>query len=58
MSTVSRNPHAVLDHHDRRRRNRGAAQWRVVADRLVVVYDHPDHGDATVARVVTLWRRR
>lgn len=48
----------VLEHHEQRRRNRGAAQWRVEVDRLVVVYDHPDDADPGCARVVTLWRRR
>ena len=49
---------ALLEHHDRRQRNVGAAQWRVVVERFVVLYDHPDYDDALTARVVTLWRRR
>ena len=45
----------VLRHHDRRRRNSGAAQWRIVVGSLTVLYDWPDGDDAAAARVVTLW---
>lgn len=48
----------VLDEHRRRRRNPGEAGWRVVAGRIVVVYEYPDGDDLLVARVVTVWRRR
>lgn len=47
---------AVVHGHGERTRNPGAAQWRVRAGRLVIAYDHPDAGDETTARVVTLWR--
>lgn len=50
--------HVVIEHHQRRRRNARSADWLLVASRLVIAYDHPDHGDATTARVITLWRRR
>lgn len=36
---------AVLAGHAQRRRNAGAADWRVDADRLAVIYNHPDAGD-------------
>jgi hypothetical protein len=49
---------AVLDLHHARRRNERAADWRVASGQLVVAYDHPDHDDASTARIVTLWRRR
>ena len=49
---------AVLEGHPARRRNAGAARWRVSSGRLVVLYDHPDRDDESTARVVTLWRRR
>jgi len=45
----------VLRHHDQRRRNSGAAQWRIVAGAVTVLYDWPDGVDATTARVVTMW---
>lgn len=48
----------VLEEHPARRRNAGAARWRVSSGRLVVLYDHPDGDDETTARVVTVWRRR
>jgi hypothetical protein len=48
---------AVLDGHRSRRRNAGDAEWRVTSGRLVVLYDHPDGDDRSVARIVTLWRR-
>jgi hypothetical protein len=49
---------AVVEQHRARRRNPRSADWRVVRGRLVIVYAHPDHGDLTTARVVTLWRQR
>jgi len=49
---------ALLDRHRERRRNTGKAGWRVVADRLVIVYEHPDGEDPLVARIVTIWRQR
>lgn len=48
---------AVLHHHGERSRNTGAAEWLVVVGRLAIAYNHPDAGDSTTARVVTLWRR-
>ncbi len=48
----------VIDHHDVRRTNTGAAQWRLSTGPWVVLYDHPDGDDRTTARIVTLWRRR
>jgi len=50
--------HAVIEQHHRRRRNARSADWLLTAGRLVIAYDHPDHADATRARVITLWRRR
>jgi len=47
---------AVIRNHDARRRNRGTAVWRVTVGRLVVLYDHPDRGDSSTARIITLWR--
>lgn len=48
----------VLEHDEDRRRNPGSAAWRVTSGLLVIVYSHPDHGDRSLARIVTLWRRR
>lgn len=48
----------VLGGRRKRRRNAGEAGWKVVAGRIVVVYEHPDGDDPLVARVVTVWRRR
>lgn len=48
----------LIQRHHTRRRNPGSAEGRVTSGRLVIAYDHPDHdGDATTARIVTLWRR-
>ena len=46
----------VLEEHSRRRSNPGAADWQVRGRGLVVVYDWPDAGDETTARVVSMWR--
>jgi len=48
----------ALERHATRERNAGAARWRLVVDRMVIVYEYPDGDDALTARVVTLWRRR
>jgi hypothetical protein len=50
--------HAVIERHHSRRRNARPANWRVTVGRLVIVYAHPDHGDVSTARIVTLWHRR
>lgn len=47
----------VLTEHSSRARNTGAADWLIVSGRLSVAYNHPDGGDETMARIVTLWRR-
>jgi hypothetical protein len=49
---------AVVEHHRDRRRNPGAAQWRLSVGPWVILYDHPDADDESTARIVTLWRRR
>jgi len=49
--------YALLYHHAERTRNTGAADWLVTVGRLAIAYNHPDAGDKTTARVVTLWRR-
>jgi hypothetical protein len=49
---------ALMDNHERRRRNRGPADWRLTVGRLVILYDYPDRGDASVARIITLWRQK
>jgi hypothetical protein len=56
-------PHAdierlLIERHRLRRRNTRSADWRVTIGRVVIVYDHPDHGDAGAVRIVTLWRLR
>jgi hypothetical protein len=48
----------VIARHHARRRNARPNSWRLTTGRLVVVYAHPDHGDPSTARIVTLWRRR
>jgi hypothetical protein len=50
--------HAVIQRHHVRQRNARSADWRIRDGRLVILYDHPDHGDASTARIVTRWRRR
>jgi hypothetical protein len=47
----------LLANHVHRRRNSGAADWRVAARGIVVLYDWPHRGDATTAMVQTAWRR-
>jgi hypothetical protein len=49
---------ALLDNHERRRRNPGPADWRLTVGRLVSVYHYPDRGDALIACIVTLWRQK
>jgi len=49
---------AILEYDHVRRQNPGAAAWRINAGRLVIVYQHPDQGDRSAARVVTVWRKR
>jgi len=46
----------VLEHHDRRRRNPGRADWVIRAGGVAIAYDWPDGTDATTALVITLWR--
>lgn len=46
---------AVLDEHERRQRNPGAADWLIRKGRLTVIYDWPDGDDETTARVITVW---
>jgi hypothetical protein len=48
----------VVQRHRWRRRNTGSADWRLTSGRLVILYNHPNHGDASAARIVTLWRQR
>jgi hypothetical protein len=48
----------VLENHPVRRRNPGPADWLVEGGRLMIAYNWPDQGDATIARVVTLWPQR
>jgi hypothetical protein len=46
---------AILEYHDRRRRNPGSANWLVSKGRIVVAYNWPHRGDQAIAYVVTLW---
>lgn len=48
---------AVLNGHDRRRRNPGQADWRLTHHGLVVLYDWPADDDPTLALVRSAWRR-
>jgi hypothetical protein len=48
---------AVLGAHRERRRNPGAAAWKVVIGHMVIAYEYPDGEDSSTARVVTVWRR-
>jgi hypothetical protein len=49
---------ALLDNHERRRRNPGPADWRLTVGRLVIVDHYPDRGAALIACIVTLWRQK
>jgi mRNA-degrading endonuclease RelE of RelBE toxin-antitoxin system len=46
---------AILDRHSRRRKNPGHGDWQVRRGRFVVIYNWPDEGDRSTARVVTVW---
>ena len=48
---------AILEGHEGRTRNTGAADWLLTVGRLEVAYNHPDGDDDLAALVVTLWRR-
>lgn len=48
----------VLSAFTSRRKNRGAAAWRVETRGTVFVFDWPDEGDVNTLRLVTLWNRR
>lgn len=47
---------ALLDGHSRRLANIGAADWLLLAGPFAVAYNHPDGGDASTARIVTVYR--
>lgn len=48
---------ALLDEHDQRRANTGAADWLLLTEALAIAYNHPDGGDESTARIVTVYRR-
>lgn len=48
----------VVAHHAERIRNHRAGDWKVLSRGIAIIYDHPDHDDATTARIITLWRQR
>ena len=47
---------AVLDGHERRARNTGAADWLLLHGRYAIAYNHPADDDELTALIVTLWR--
>lgn len=51
--------HAIADlllwHHDRRRRNPGAADWLVRAGGVAIAYNWPDGEDDATALVISAW---
>jgi hypothetical protein len=46
---------AVLNSHDRRRRNPHSADWVVRARGIVAAYNWPDGEDQTTAYIVSAW---
>lgn len=44
----------VFGHHIKRVRSSGAGAWKVAGRSIAVIYGHPDHDDATAARILTL----
>jgi mRNA-degrading endonuclease RelE of RelBE toxin-antitoxin system len=48
---------ALLENHSRRQRNVGRGDWQLRVGRFVLIYDWPDHGDRSTARVITVWRQ-
>lgn len=47
----------ILEMHERRTRNRGQADWRLVDGDVVILYDWPVEADETLALVRSAWRR-
>jgi hypothetical protein len=48
----------VRDLHPVRTANDGAADWRIDASKVSVLYDHPVAGDRHTVRIITAWPRR
>jgi hypothetical protein len=46
----------VMDEHERRRRNPGAADWLLHGSGIAIAYNWPDGDDTATALVVTVWR--
>ena len=49
---------AVREMHPARATNSGAADWRIDASKMSVLYDHPVAGDTRKVLIVTAWPRR
>jgi hypothetical protein len=49
---------AVRDLHPLRVPNDGAADWRIDANRISVLYDHPVANKTNVVRIITAWPKR
>jgi hypothetical protein len=47
---------AILTRHAERTSNTRSADWLLAHGSLRIAYNHPSAGDATIAKVVTLWR--
>lgn len=46
---------ALLAGHDRRLANTGAADWLLLSGPFAIAYNHPDEGDESTARIVTVY---
>ncbi len=49
---------AIREGHPMRQINRGEADWRILAGRFVVIYDHPHGEDIGAVLIVSVWTRR
>jgi uncharacterized protein YciI len=47
---------ALLEGHARRLANTRAADWLLLVGPLAIAYNHPDGGDVSTARIVTVYR--
>lgn len=55
-ATLSDLEDALLEGHDSRLGNSGAADWLILSGPFAIAYNHPIGDDATTALIVTVYR--